>query len=472
MEEPIDSLSLTTTTEIPSISSSTAREFLWMASIKAPHFKQTQRAPLDIIAVIDRSGSMSGEKINLCKETMKFVISQLDSGDKLALIDYDNNVSLRFNLTKMNSDGKTLAEQLVDKINTGGSTNLAGGLLKGIQLMHERTEKNEVSSVLLLTDGQANVGLQKLPEIVSAITNPTNLRSYATVQNNSQSQESHLPLPCTVYTFGYGSDHDPNLLKGIAEAGNGVYYFIKDNKDVPEAFADCLGGLLSVAAQNITLKFEVEAPVKIKKIITKFKMNEITPGLVYELSMGDIQSEEQRDIIILTDLPALAEETPNQYFATVSLNYFNVLTSTLETKTIKAAIARPSVEPSGQQRNYELDKQNNRLIAAEAMKQATEYGNAKNLAKAREIIASAVSQIKESVTGEDPFCKSLIADLQLCAAGLKDEVSYAKEGSPMLQNSVQAHYYQRSTNVQMKSQAGYQTSARNYMQSQQQQKFQ
>ena len=52
-----------------------------------------------------------------------------------------------------------------------------------------------------------------------------------------------------VFTFGYGSEHDTDLLHALASAGNGLFYYI-DNKDsIPESFCDCLGGLLSVAAQ-------------------------------------------------------------------------------------------------------------------------------------------------------------------------------------------------------------------------------
>ncbi len=53
----------------------------------------------------------------------------------------------------------------------------------------------------------------------------------------TSSTESQVALGCTVNTFGFGSDHDPNLLKGIAEAGSGLYYFIQNTDNIPEAFA-------------------------------------------------------------------------------------------------------------------------------------------------------------------------------------------------------------------------------------------
>ena len=52
-----------------------------------------------------------------------------------------------------------------------------------------------------------------------------------------------------MFTFGFGSEHDADSLHSIAEAGNGLFYYIDNSDSIPESFCDCLGGLLSVAAQ-------------------------------------------------------------------------------------------------------------------------------------------------------------------------------------------------------------------------------
>ena len=52
-----------------------------------------------------------------------------------------------------------------------------------------------------------------------------------------------------VFTFGYGAEHDADLLKAVSDAGNGLFYYIDNADSIPESFCDCLGGLLSVAAQ-------------------------------------------------------------------------------------------------------------------------------------------------------------------------------------------------------------------------------
>ena len=57
--------------------------------------------------------------------------------------------------------------------------------------------------------------------------------------------------PVSVFTFGYGGEHDADLLRAVSEAGNSLFYYIDNADNIPQSFCDCLGGLLSVAAQVV-----------------------------------------------------------------------------------------------------------------------------------------------------------------------------------------------------------------------------
>merc|ERR1712096_184545 len=73
----------------------------------------------------------------------------------------------------------------------------------------------------------------------------------------------------TVYTFGFGSDHDANLLTKISDAGNGMYYFVETEEKIGESFAHCLGGLASTVAQGIQMTVNVvDNGVTIKEVHT------------------------------------------------------------------------------------------------------------------------------------------------------------------------------------------------------------
>jgi len=64
------------------------------------------------------------------------------------------------------------------------------------------------------------------------------------------------PVPCTVYTFGYGTSHNANMLKAICDVGGGIYYYIENESAISDSFADCLGGLVSYLLHNFQFCFK------------------------------------------------------------------------------------------------------------------------------------------------------------------------------------------------------------------------
>lgn len=122
-----------------------------------------------------------------------------------------------------------------------------------MNLIEGGEDEKTITSVLLLTDGRANEGISRSEELISAY------KEIAAKKPN-----------CTLFTFGYGNDHDDKLLKNLSEHGKGIYYCmlpglvidctdshsdVEKEDDIPSAFADCLGGLISVVAQNLKLTF-------------------------------------------------------------------------------------------------------------------------------------------------------------------------------------------------------------------------
>jgi hypothetical protein len=99
---------------------------------------------------------------------------------------------------------------------------------------------------------------------------------------------------CSVFTFGYGSDPDPEFLKAISDQANGMFYFMKSPESIPESFADCLGGLLSVVAQNICLTIEAGKHSTISEVTTIYRTVVEQPGKIVKIYIGDLYSEEVR----------------------------------------------------------------------------------------------------------------------------------------------------------------------------------
>jgi hypothetical protein len=134
-----------------------------------------------------------------------------------------------------------------------------------------------------------------------------------------------------LYTFGFGADHSEELLSKLAEAGSGSYYFIEKEDNIATAFADALGGLLSVVAQNVKLTFVPAPGVVVDEVHTSFGTSEEGGGR-RSVRIGDLLSEESKDTLLDVRLPALADvaecQTVDFKIGHVDLSYLDVETAT------------------------------------------------------------------------------------------------------------------------------------------------
>merc|ERR1712063_65008 len=231
---------------------------------------------------------MAGAKLTMLKDTAKRLIAKIRPVDTLALVTYDTNVSVLLPPTLMDETNAAAATILIENLHTGSSTNLSGGLIEGLQIIPSDLSPKTVVSTLLLTDGHANHGVTTAAGIIS-------------LMNHTWDKEN-APTKSAVYTFGYGSDHNSQMLREIAEAGNGMYYFIENGDKIADCFADVLGGLLSVVAQNLVLTLEAQGDVEIQEIYTEYSKTEVTPKKKIRIQLADIQSEESRDIPLVLSL--------------------------------------------------------------------------------------------------------------------------------------------------------------------------
>jgi len=208
--------------------------FLYLYSeTSAPKImNEGERTPLNIALVLDRSGSMQGDKLKYTLEAAKFVIDNLDEKDIVSIITYESEVQVVAEAQKVTN--KQHLKNLIDKIGTGGSTNLSGGMFEGYTQVAKNKSNDYINRVLLMSDGLANQGIADSATLVKAVS--------------AKLEETGISLS----TFGVGADFNENLMQSLAEAG-GNYYFINSPYEIPTIFAKEMNGLLLVAAQNLRL---------------------------------------------------------------------------------------------------------------------------------------------------------------------------------------------------------------------------
>lgn len=210
------------------------------------------RPGIDLICVIDVSGSMSGTKIELVKKSLSYIIELLGESDRISLITFENFATRLIPLLRVVPKNIKQIEEAIGTLSGRGGTSIYAGMEMAFKTLNDKKYKNNVESVFLLSDGLDSGADSR-------------------IQNSLNSKIDLLKKSAfSVHTFGYGSDHDPKLMKNIADVRDGNFFFIEKYETLDEAVANCMGGLFSVIAEeiNITVKSELKgnfADIKISK---------------------------------------------------------------------------------------------------------------------------------------------------------------------------------------------------------------
>ena len=266
---------------------------LWAAIRVDPKGKalETDRAPLAITLVIDTSGSMQGEPIAHVIQSCGIVADLLDQRDQLAIVTFSDHAGIRCGLTQIDTTGREQIRAAIHGITAGGSTNMHGGIEVAAGVL--ATAPSGLRRVMVvLSDGQPNVGLQSAPQLA------TYVRS----------------LKLAVSSLGFGLHHDENVLDAIATAGSGRYAYIPDpvlaRVDLARA-ALAHGG---VVADQLELEVKLAEGVQLTKLLPA---SQLRYGAAVATTIGDVFVDEGR--LIAIELALQLEPSGNGRLAEITV---------------------------------------------------------------------------------------------------------------------------------------------------------
>lgn len=243
------------------------------------------RSGLDLVAVLDVSGSMQGEKIDKMKTAMQFVIKKLSPIDRLSIVTFSDAAARLCPLRQITETSQPELQGLIDGLKAGGNTNITDGLQTGIKVLADRkVSGGRVVGVMLMSDGQQNRG-----------------------GDAAQVAVGNVP----VYTFGFGADYDPTVLHAVANKSmGGTFSVVQDVNGLSLAFSQCLAGLLTVVVQDLKLtvaRIEDESTIQKVTAGSYLQTQDADAGSV-TVSFGDLYSREVRKVIVDLLLPAIESE--------------------------------------------------------------------------------------------------------------------------------------------------------------------
>lgn len=122
------------------------------------------RTSVDLICVIDNSGSMSGEKIQLVRDTLKFLVETLTPSDRISLIMFNSFATRLCPLKCVTGENIGVMNEIINSIHSGGGTDINSGMDLALKTIRERKHVNTVTSVFLLSDGQDGGAAERLQQ--------------------------------------------------------------------------------------------------------------------------------------------------------------------------------------------------------------------------------------------------------------------------------------------------------------------
>lgn len=222
------------------------------------------RPPLNLALVVDRSGSMGGQKLSYARKAARFLVSQLTAADRLALVTFDTEVQVVMPSTPVRDPQPFLAA--INSIHSGSCTALFDGWWAGALQAAEHLDPGALNRVLLLSDGQANRGLSDKGQIADRVAGLTQ-RGVSTS------------------AFGLGDDFDEDLMGAIAMAGDGTLAHIESPRQLQELYEGELQGLATTFGRKVSLGIRARNGAELEDVLNDLPLtpmgNRQLPGLRY-----------------------------------------------------------------------------------------------------------------------------------------------------------------------------------------------
>ncbi|HEX5749440.1 MAG TPA: VWA domain-containing protein, partial [Archangium sp.] len=212
---------------------------LLRVGVQGKRLSVSERKPAHLTFLVDVSGSMqSPDKLPLAKRSLRMLVDNLRDGDTVALVTYAGGVKLALPPTGL--EHKALIHAAIEDLTAGGSTAMANGIQLAYQQAMKTLDGSSVSRVLILSDGDANVGPSSHEDILALI-------------------RGHVKEGITVTTVGFGmGNYKDTLMEQFADKGNGNHYYVDSLLQARRIFQEQLGGTLEVIAQDVKLQVEFD----------------------------------------------------------------------------------------------------------------------------------------------------------------------------------------------------------------------
>jgi len=263
-----------------------------LLTFDAPVLDDTRSRPGEtVVVVVDRSGSMSGAPLDAVRSSLHALVDRMRPQDSFGVVTFDSTAEVAVPCRSIGDHHVPTVHDLIEGIDTGGTTDLSGGYLLGLAEARRHLGATG-ASVLLLSDGHANAG----------VTDPAALGSLARAAHDDG---------VVTTTIGIGSGYDETLLEAVAVAGSGAHRFAFTPDDAEAVLAEEAGDLLSKSIVNAFVRIRPSAPSLLSGIgtlhdVPRWVETDESGADVVVIPVGDLYAGERRELLVQFAVPAVA----------------------------------------------------------------------------------------------------------------------------------------------------------------------
>ncbi len=326
--------------------------------------RSKERLPVNVAIVIDQSGSMGGDKIENARRAAIQAIDLLQDSDIVSIITYDDRAQVLVPATK--ASDRSMIRDKIRQIRAQGSTALHAGVMQGAVELRKFLNNKQVNRMILLSDGQANIGPSSPAEL-------------------GDLGKSLINEGISVTTLGLGSGYNEDLMTRLASASSGNHAFIENPEYLTSVFQNEFQDVQSVIVQQISVVAnfaEGIRPVKVLGYPAEISGQKVT------LKLGQLYAKQERYFVVECEIP-LGEAESSRKVVDVSADYKNMLTETNDhlTSSVEVRFTK-SKEIASAAINKEVMSSCVLQIANERNRLATELRDAGKVSDAKELLKS------------------------------------------------------------------------------------
>ena len=377
---------------------------------------------VDLMCVIDQSGSMEGRVMDLVKISLNGLLTRLDGRDRMSLVGFNNEAERKCPLIRCSEEGKARLKDLIEALDCRRMTNISKGFQMGVEVLKRRRTANQATSLLLFSDGCNNLGVNPTLPCMSAL--------------------KHCDLTrFTVCTFGFGDELDSQLLEALANTRKGEFQHITEAQQIPEVFNFALGNITTVVARNLRVSIALlpsNVPCELAKIYTKEKNN------IFELP--DLHANEQKELIFLLK-PAHQALLRNVSFPAVQVDLsYTDNDDTDASKSVRLDVKFMKWDGTAKPtENSDVFRHWCRVQGAEYLRDARELASEGNFREADSRLGTGIELIRSSGYADVPLVREVLGHMKQAREMVQSEQDWKKGGDPFFASISYSHFEQSAT---------------------------